>query len=289
MLKLRALSFSLLLGATTLLTGCFEDVEAPRIKGLAVNPTVVPATGAQIQGIVEYDTDKASVSFQVSGATGDVSNKFDFSQSITLGSSPASLGTINPREDATVGNYTLTVKVVDDEGNTTSETAKFSFGVPTDDNLLNNMGDNSRILGAQGNSTEGSFLDVDGFKVFKSGTKTDSEKSTIDVVLFASPNTATGTLLLLSPKQAAADNLGAISSWGSENLNPTIIVKAGGPVLTRDAAIRAIGASTSEKAEVQSGATYALKLSNDAYASITIQSINGVGNAAAVTLQILAD
>jgi hypothetical protein len=289
MLKLRALSFSLLFGAATLLTGCFDDVEAPRINGLAVNPEILSVGGSDIQGTVEFDTDKATASFRVTKGGADATGQFSFTGAQNLSSSPATLGRILPSGSPANGTYELSVTITDDEGNISSKQAKFAIGVEVDDNLSNNIGDNSRILGAQGNSTEGSFLDVDNFKVFKSGTKTDSEKSSIDAVFFASPNNASGALFLLSPKQAAAEDLGGVSSWGTANLNSTIIVRAGSSILTRDAAIAAIGANTSEKAEVQVGATYALKLSNDAYASITIQSVNGVGNAAAVTLQILSD
>lgn len=290
MLKVRALSFALFVGAATLLTGCFEDVKAPRIKGLAVNPAQLTDAGSQIQGAVEFDTDKASVSFRVTSGGADATGSFSFSGSSSLSSSPATLGTIKPNGAVTEGAYTLTVTVTDDEGNSTTERAGFAVGnalVVTD--LGNNNGDNTRTLGAQGNSTEGSFLDVDAFKVYKSGAKTDSEKSSIDIVLFASPNTTSGILMLMSPKEAAAQGLGGVASWGAANLNSTIIAKASGPITTREAAITAIGVNTSEKAEAQLGATYALKLSNDIYASLTIQGISGPGNTASATLTILSD
>ncbi|HOX52261.1 MAG TPA: hypothetical protein PKY05_12290 [Fibrobacteria bacterium] len=294
MIKLRALTLSLFVGAATLLTGCFEDVEAPRIQGLAVNPSAVPMEGSQIQGTVEFDTDKATVSFRISSATTgsvvDASSYFDFSQSAALGSSPATFGRITPRLGAPDGSYTLSVTVTDDDGNSTTERASFQIGAgPRETPFDNNAGDNLRILGAQDNSTDGSFLDVDGFKVFKSGTKTDSEKSTIDLVLFASPNTSTGTLMLLSPKEAAAMGLGGVTSWGAANLNSTVIVKAPGPVNTLEQAMAVIGGSTGEKAEAEVGEVYALKLSNGIYASITFIAIVGNGNAAAATVTILSE
>jgi hypothetical protein len=60
-------------------------------------------------------------------------------------------------------------------------------------------------------------------------------------------------------------------------------------VTTRAQAIATIGSNNGEKAEAQVGAVYALRLSNEAYASITITGINGSGNAASATLSILSE
>jgi hypothetical protein len=294
MLKLRALSFSLLFGAATLLTGCFDDVEAPRIKGLAVNPYVVTEAGSQIQGSVEYDTDKASVSFSVSriaesGAVVDASSDFDFSQSISLGGSPASLGSFKPRRIVD-GNYTLAVNVVDDEGNTTTENAPFKIGnVPTETGFSNHAGANVFTLGAQG-ALEGSFLDVDDFKQYSSDnsthTKTPTEKSAIDVVLFANGS----TLMLYSPRAAADAGLGGIASWSAVNINSTTIVDAGStPVSTVESAMSLLNGKTSQSAPAVEGHTYALKLSTDNYASLTIAKISGAGTSATATVTILSE
>lgn len=296
MLKLRALTLSMFVGAATLLTGCFEDVEAPRIKNLAVNPYVVTSAGAQIQGMVEYDTDKASVSFKVSrvaesGAVIDASSEFDFSQSITLSSSPASLGTFKPRGTVSDGLYTLAVTVVDDESNSTTEKTSFKIGEGVVVSTLgNNSGSNTFVLGAQ-SAAAGSFLDVDKFTQFSSDndryTKTLADKRSIDLVFFAS---SINIPMLMSPKEAAAQGLGGVETWGDANLKATIIAKASGPITTREQAIAAIGANTSQKAEAQEGATYALFLVDaNIYASITLTSLGGAGKSSTATVSVLSE
>lgn len=295
MLKVRALSIALFVGASTLLTGCFDDVEAPRIKGLAVNPHEVPRTGSQIQGTVEYDTDKASVSFKVSrvtesGAVVDASSDFDFSQSISLGASPATLGTVTPRTGAFDGIYTLAVTVVDDESNSTTEKTSFQLGSGTFvTGLGNNSGANTFTLGAQ-YASQGSFLDVDDFKQYSSDnashTKTSTEKSAIDVVLFANGS----TLMLYSPRAAADAGLGGIASWSDGNINSTTIVDAGTtPVATVEAAMSLLNGKSSQSAPALEGHTYALKLSTDNYGSLTITNISGSGTTATARVSILSE
>lgn len=292
MQRLRLLVTGLLLGASTLLTGCFESDDPPQIKNLAVNPSKVAPAGSSISGTVEFSTDNANVAFRVlrksSSGTTEATSDFNFTSASTLKSSPSGLGMIVPNSGVSDGSFDLAVTVVDANGNQVTEHTSFTLGdVISATNLDDNQGNNTRTLGAQGNATEGSFLDVDGFQVYKSGTKTTAEKRAIDLVFFANPNSGSGTPMLYSPKEANQEGLGNLSSWDVD-LRTTYITRASGPITTEEQAAAALAGVTTQRAVAASGATYALKLENGTYASLTITSISGTGNAASVTVTILA-
>lgn len=282
--------------ALSLFNGCWWDTnsnpDAPTISGLAVSPSQVAKTGeaSKITGTIGINTDNATVSYKVTNASGDVTGKF------TIGSIPGSIsgsstlaGTILATS-ADDGSYTFAITVSDADGQITSQTAGFTVGVaeiPSD--LKDNNGSNTLTLGAQ-SASAGSFLNVDGFEVFKSdndvnGYKTTAQKQSIDVVFFA---TDAGVPTFFAPTAAATAGLGGVASWGAD-AKSTIIVDAGvTPILTKAGVVSAIGSQTTTQATVQTGHYYALKLSNGKYAVLNA-ILSGAGKSASVTVDILSE
>lgn len=289
MQKLRILPLAAISLALSLFTGCDDSTDAPKISGFGVSNAKVDAPkNINLTGSVEFGTDDATISYTVSPSTGITPPASYVSKS-----SPASLAKDQIQIDATAnGTYTVTITVKDADGQTTTAQTSFcvgSCGTSSGTKLGDNAGLNTVELGAQ-NAAAGSFLNADGFEVFKSdsdknGYKTAAQKQSIDVVFFAS---SAGVPTFYAPTAAASAGLGGIASWGSD-AKSTIIVDAGtSPITTKEGAMAAIGSQTSTQAAVVSGHYYALKLSNGKYAVINA-IIGGSGMSATATVDILSE
>lgn len=292
MQKLRFLPLAAMTLALSLFTGCDEESDAPVINGYKLDNTapVVTSAAASINtmGTVDFGTDKATVHYAVSGpGVSSITVPADF----TVTSSGSSIGKkFDIAMGAPAGTYSISVTVTDEDGGVASQSVSFTIGGGSSSTPLgNNAGKNTATLGAQ-SASAGSFLNADGFEVFKSdsdvnGYKTSAQKQSIDVVFFA---TDAGVATFFAPTAAAAAGLGGISSWGSD-AKSTIIVDAGtSPITTKEAASAAIGSQTSTQATVVSGHYYALKLSNGKYAVLNA-ILAGAGKSATVTVDILSE
>lgn len=290
MQKLRFLPLAAMTLALSLFTGCDDEEGSVTINGFGVS-TGTPKAGESFNttGTADFETDQATVKYSFSPSTGiTVPSEFKIASGSSVGKQ------IDIAPGTASGNYSVTVTVTDEDGIAASQTATFCVNVcggggGTGTPLGDRGGENTATLGAQ-SASAGSFLNVDGFEVFKSdnetnGYKTAAQKQSIDIVFFS---TEAGVPTFFAPTAAAAAGLGGVASWGSD-AKSTIIVDANStPITTKEGAIAAIGAQSTTQAVVVSGHYYALKLSNGKYAVVNA-ILAGSAKSATVTVDILSE
>jgi hypothetical protein len=282
MQKLRFLPLAAMTLALSLFTGCDDEEGSVTINGFGVD-NANPAAGSSFntKGTADFETDKATVSYTVSGPdAGKIIPPSSFA--IASGSSLGKLFTVPAGTAA--GSYSVTVTVTDEDGIAASQSASFCVGgacgggsgMPLD-KLEPDLD-----VGAQSVTGKGSFIDVDGGEVFTEGTK---DVSKVDAVFFAD---AAGQISLMSPSYAATNSLGGVSTWGTKL--QTVIVEAGtSEIATKEAAMAKVGSATTQIAAVTSGHYYAMKLANNEYAVVKIASLSGTGKAAVGTITLFVE
>ncbi|HOX52262.1 MAG TPA: hypothetical protein PKY05_12295 [Fibrobacteria bacterium] len=281
MQKLRFLPLAAMTLALSLFTGCDDEDGSVTINGFTVsNATPAAGTSIDARGTADFETDNATVTYSVSGTNAATVIEVPAPFKVAAG---ASIGKQISIKAGATGSYTLSVKVVDEDGAEATASTSFCVGScsGTGSTPLDRVG--SVDLGSQADPTNGSFLDVDGGIAYTSGSKTAAETAEIDLVFFKDN---AGTASFLSPSQVVADGLNTLSGWA--NKNSTVIVDAGTTAITTvEGAKSAVGSSSSQKAAVVSGHYYAMKLTGGEYAVVKATSMTASG--VTVTVEIFSE
>jgi hypothetical protein len=132
------------------------------------------------------------------------------------------------------------------------------------------------------NTAAPSFIGLNPVHAYK-GSETKANVSSIDLVVTGN---STGTATIFeSAAQAYANGDDTASYWiGS---NSTTIVTVSTAPSTQEAAIAALGSSTSQSATITSGGIYVVKTTDGTYAVLTVSNLKSTGDLATLDISVL--
>jgi hypothetical protein len=295
MKTLRIVALTSVFAAFGLMTGCDlfgtdSSNESPTITDTRLdNGTLNASTGGSttVRGIVADDAAGMSLSLKVMQGTTDKSSSFTISftdipsaeKSWSIGSPDQGKGSIAAKSTAASGTYDLVYTVTDAAG--ASATAKVSFAVVGGTTTTSTPIVSKGTLDVGGTSaTPPSFIGLNPVARYTS-SQTITNFAKVDLVVTNAANTTTA--IFESTAAGVIDATLQQSYWAGGRAT---LIKDVGTTVPADleAAIAALGTSTSQSANIVAGHTYVAKTAEGLYAVLTASNVVGTG--ANVTLTV---